>query len=286
MTAAIETTDAAQPVPEKPKKAKQQVAVREAQAAAPVAAPTSLLDIIMRAGLDPNFDIDKFERLVTIQQTEQDRQERREDRAAEIAAEAAFNAAMSEVQGQMGRVKATLQNKQTNSVYADYAAYDRMLKPLYSRAGFGLSYGEDDSPKADHVRVFCLVTHTAPGAMRSFTRRYHTDMPADGKGAKGGDVMTKTHATGSAFAYAQRYLLKLIFNVAVSKDDDGNAASGDPGAQDISALQLKELRDLIAEVDANEAAVCKACRVEMLEMLTVKQFGQAKAKLETMRTAL
>jgi hypothetical protein len=55
---------------------------------------------------------------------------------------------------------------------------------------------------------------------------YQVDMPADGKGAKGGDVMTKTHATGSALSYGMRYLLKLIFNVAVGEDDDdGNHAS-------------------------------------------------------------
>jgi hypothetical protein len=52
-------------------------------------------------------------------------------------------------------------------------------------------------------------------------------MPADGKGARGNDVMTKTHAAGSAMSYGMRYLLKLIFNVAVGVDldDDGNGAS-------------------------------------------------------------
>jgi hypothetical protein len=51
-------------------------------------------------------------------------------------------------------------------------------------------------------------------------------MPADGKGARGNDVMTKTHATGSAVSYGMRYLLKMIFNVSSGEaDDDGNAAS-------------------------------------------------------------
>jgi hypothetical protein len=48
-------------------------------------------------------------------------------------------------------------------------------------------------------------------------------MPSDGKGAKGGDVMTKTHATGAAMSYGARYLLKFIFNIAVGEEDsDGN----------------------------------------------------------------
>ena len=50
-------------------------------------------------------------------------------------------------------------------------------------------------------------------------------MPADGKGAQGRDVMTRTHATGSAVSYGRRYLLLMIFNIAVGgEDDDGNAA--------------------------------------------------------------
>jgi hypothetical protein len=35
--------------------------------------------------------------------------------------------------------------------------------------------------------------------------------------------MTKTHAAGAAMSYGMRYLLKMIFNVAVGEDDrDGN----------------------------------------------------------------
>jgi hypothetical protein len=53
-------------------------------------------------------------------------------------------------------------------------------------------------------------------------------MPADGKGAKGGDVMTKTHAIGAAVTYGKRYLLGMIFNIAVGGDvdDDGNSNGG------------------------------------------------------------
>ena len=60
---------------------------------------------------------------------------------------------------------------------------------------------------------------------RGYKRTFHIDMPADGKGAQGRDVMTRTHATGSAVSYGRRYLLLMIFNIAVGgEDDDGNAA--------------------------------------------------------------
>src|SRR4029079_17827861 len=68
------------------------------------------------------------------------------------------------------------------------------------------------------VRVLCYVTHNA-----GHSRTYHVDMPADGKGAKGGDVMTLTHASGAALSYGMRYLLKMVWNIAVGEDDrDGN----------------------------------------------------------------
>jgi len=69
------------------------------------------------------------------------------------------------------------------------------------------------------------VCYVSRGA---FTRTYTCPpMPADGKGPQGAAVMSKTHATGSALTYAQRYLLKLIFNLAIGDDDDdGNSAAG------------------------------------------------------------
>jgi hypothetical protein len=42
---------------------------------------------------------------------------------------------------------------------------------------------------------------------------------------KGGDVITKTHAVGSAMTYGRRCVLRMIFNVAIGEDDDGNCAN-------------------------------------------------------------
>jgi hypothetical protein len=133
----------------------------------------------------------------------------------------AFNIAMSEAQANMRPIAADASNPQTHSRYASYAAIDKALRPIYTSSGFGLTFNTGDSTLSEHVRVICDVVHTA-----GHSKQYHIDMPADGKGAKGGDAMTKTHATGSAVSYGMRYLLKMIFNVAVGEDDDdGNAAT-------------------------------------------------------------
>lgn len=167
---------------------------------------------LVRLAESPNFDVAKLERLIEMQ-----------ERATARVSEEQFNASMSEAQTEMRPVAADQHNKQTNSDYASYAALDRALRPIYTKHGFGLSFDTGDAPSADLVRVLCYVTHRG-----GHKRTYKVDMPADGKGAKGGDVMTRTHATGAATQYGMRYLLKMIFNVAIGDDDDGNGATTKP----------------------------------------------------------
>lgn len=245
-------------------------------------APASLLDVILLAGSDPNFDVEKFRTLVAIQREEQDRQDARAERQAELEAEAAFDAALSEVQGKIKRVAANQYNSQTRSDYADYAALDREIRPIYAAAGFALSFDEEDSPKPDHVRVVCWVTYVPPGAKRSHKRKYHHDVPADGKGARGGDVMSKTHATSSAFTYGKRRVAGNIFNVAIGKDDDGNAAGTSvaketaaplPGA--ISAAQAEEIRTLLSNLKLTERAFLQYAKLNRIEDIAADQFDRA-----------
>lgn len=173
----------------------------------PALATPDALVTFERLASAPNVDVDKLERLMGLYERMQAR-----------SAEEQFNAAMSSAQTDMRPVAADADNPQTRSRYASYAALDRSLRPIYTRHGFGLSFDTGDAPQPDYVRVLCYVTHAGGHA-----RTYHVDMPADGKGAKGGDVMTKTHAAGAAMSYGMRYLLKMIFNVAVGEDDrDGN----------------------------------------------------------------
>lgn len=149
-------------------------------------------------------------------------------------AETAFNIALNDIQAEMRRIAADANNPQTKSNYASYAALDRVLRPIYTQHGLSLSFDTTDGAPEGYARIVCYVSHSM-----GHTRTYRVDMACDGKGAKGGDVMTKTHAMGSAFTYGQRYLLKAIFNVAVGEDDDGNL--GKPKAD---AVSIEEARNV------------------------------------------
>lgn len=180
-------------------------AAREVAAAPSESA--SLTQAIIAAAHDPSVQIEKMERLLAMH-----------ERISAKDAEKAFNDAMTRAQTAMGRIAADAVNPQTRSQYATYAQLDRKLRPVYTQNGFSLSFNTSPEAGEGYARVLCYVSHSA-----GHTRTYQCDMPADGKGAKGNDVMTKTHATGAAMSYGMRYLLKLIFNVAVGEEDnDGN----------------------------------------------------------------
>lgn len=194
-----------------------------ANGAVALTTPMQLLQI----ALQNNAAIDVIERLSALQ-------ERAQDRDAEMQFVEAMNAAQAEIV----RVVPNEYNQQTKSKWATYAKLDKAIRPIYIKHGFSLSFNSGDSPLPQTVRVQCFVSHRA-----GHTRIYNSPpMPSDGKGAKGGDVMTLTHATGAAMSYGARYLLKFIFNIAVGEDDnDGNGTNADLMTEGWLKEQLEEI---------------------------------------------
>lgn len=192
------------------------------------------------------------------------------------AAEKAFNVAMAAAQKEMGVVATNMSNSQTRSRYADYAQLDRALRPIYTKHGFALSFNDGEGAPEGWVRIVCHVTNSG------HTRTYHKDMPADGKGAKGNDVMTKTHAVGAAQSYAMRYLLRMIFNVAVGEGDtDGNVPI--ETGEVVSDAQRDTLLNLIAEVGGGVDVFCRYFKIQSVGDLPASQYQRAIRAVEAKR---
>lgn len=188
----------------------------------------AFIEMLERVATNPDVDVAKMSALLDIK-----------ERVINKQAEADFNAAMNSVQMEIGRVAVDSDNPQTHSKYASYEALDGKLRPIYTKHGFSLSFDNGDAPGPEIVRVLCYVAHRG-----GFTKTYRKDVPADGKGAKGGDVMTKTHASGAADAYGRRYLLRGIFNIATGEGDtDGNMPT-----ERVSEEQVANIQALIDEI--------------------------------------
>lgn len=209
-------------------------------------------------------NLDMVERMIVLQK-----------RLDDDAAERAFSDAMCAAQREMAPVFRDAVNPETRSRYATPERLDRALRPIYSRHGFSLSFDTADGAPGGYVRVVCFV--------RAHGRKEqpHIDIPCDGKGPKGGDVMTKTHAVMAAVTYAKRGLLKMIFNVTETNDadDDGNTAAGIAGGR-LTPEQAEELKAAIAATDVTEQKFCAVYRVEAVADLPPASFGEAIKRLK------
>lgn len=221
-------------------------------------------DDLIRLAANGAISVDVLERLLAM----------RKD-MAEAQSRTDFHIALTAAQSEMGRIATNAENKQTGSKYANYAALDKVLRPIYTKHGFALSFDTGKAETPESVRVICNISHRG-----GHCEPRHVDMPADGKGAKGGDVMTRTHATGAAMSYGMRYLLKMIFNVAIGEDDkDGNTGV----TLKVNEKQLAELQSLIEEVRADKARFLKYLKLDKLEDLPASAFSSAIKDLEAKR---
>lgn len=158
--------------------------------------------------------------------------------------EQAFNEALRRIQNNLKKIPKKGKNKETNSTFARSEDVDDAIEEQISAEGMTLNFEPAESSKPDEVLVIGVL------ALGAFSKRYPLPMPADGKGAKGGGVMSRTHATGAAITYAKRYLKNMIFDLRFEEvDDDGNGATGVTNEQAIGWI------DAIKDADTPELAM-------------------------------
>lgn len=222
----------------------------------------ALMEVITRAARDQSVDVDKLERLMSLY-----------ERITGKQAEQAFNEAMKQAQADMPRIHKNKKNDHTKSTYADLDAVIKAIAPIYTKHGFALSFGTADGAPTGFYRITCHVSHAA-----GHSRDYHADIPADTKGAKGGDTKTEMHGFGSSMSYGRRYLTLLIFNIATT-DDDGNLS----GAS-LSDEQIATLDKMILETKADVAKFLKFMGVPAIYEIPAKHFNKARVALEARRS--
>jgi hypothetical protein len=238
------------------------VTVIQQESATPLAIANPMA--ILSAAIEKGASAETLERLMGLQERYQANQAR-----------IAYGQAMAKAQADMRPISTNASNPQTHSQYANYHALDSVIRPIYTSNGFSLSFDTIGEAPPECIMIVCKVQH-AEGHCETF----HLPMPADGKGAKGGDVMTKTHATGAAITYGRRYLLGMVFNIAVANDNDGNTASND-APKLIDEAQFRYLQDLIERGEAVESKILAHLKKDKLEGLTQKDFKWAEGMLRS-----
>lgn len=208
-----------------------------------------------------------------------DAQERILDRQAKMD----FAYAMADCQSKMPSILKEEYNDHTKSKFESLDALNKAIAPVYTEAGFSISFGTDTcpAPTGDEsgmwIRITAEVTHRS-----GHSKGYHYDLPYDLAGAQGTVNKTKIHASGSTLTYGRRYLLKLIFNLITSEevDNDGNDVVG---YECITEDQIANVRALLDETDTDEYSICKHCKVESLDLLPTNKLKYVINTLEARR---
>ena len=225
----------------------------------------SFFSVIERLASNPDVDVEKIQRIMNMQEQLLNR-----------TAKQAFNAAMVRAQQKMPVVGKDKKNEQTHSMYAGYETIIKACQPVYTKEGFSVTFyqghGTEEVPIGkDEIRVMADIMHED-----GHTKTVHVDIPVETTGPKGGVLMTKTHATGSGFAYGKSYLLRMIFNIPTGGDDDGNAAGG---KQFITEEQISTILDFINAKNVDQAKFLKYMNAKTIELIPAADFKKAVASL-------
>lgn len=241
--------------------------------------PDALSVLIERAAKDMAFPLDRLERLITMQREAEEHRLKREREDEARMAKRAYEQSAAKAQAEMVPIVKDLDNAQTRSKYASYSAFDEAIRPIYTAYGFNQRFKPLVGAPVDFLRLCLIVTHDG-----GHSEEFILDIPADGKGPKGGEVMTRTHANSSAISYGMRDLTRMAWNLATKKasDDDGNAAGKRPAAPQsppVSEAQVAELKALLEKAEVTDEIIFEHFKIGALSELTVAQHKTAMAKL-------
>lgn len=234
--------------------------VKHEQAPAPVPAVSesaAIIQVIERAAMNPNVDIDKMERLLEMQ-----------ERIMARNAKAAYDAAYADMQNDLpeirerGGIKDRAGNIQ--SKYALWEDINEAIKPVLAKHGFGISFrtGQHDG----RIVVTGVLSH------RDGHREETTmELPTDTSGSK-----NAVQAVGSSTSYGKRYTAQALLNLTSrGEDDDGQAAGAKADSEArITEAQVKIIQELIEQGKLATDAFCKRWKIQSVTDVKAKSYNE------------
>lgn len=198
-----------------------------------------MLAFIERAARDPTFSVEKVEALLRLQVEQQKRVALRE-----------FIFDQNAMQEEMTRVHKSKPNPAFNSKYATLEALDKVARPIWTKYGFGVSFGTAPPAVPGNVQVTCRLAHRG-----GHWEEHALEGPISTDGSQGRRTgATPIQAVGSAVTYLRRYLLQLVLNLVATddpEDNDGNAINRDPHADWVD--RFEQAAEALTDSDGADA---------------------------------
>ncbi len=215
---------------------------------------TSIIQVIERAALNPDVNIDKMGRLLEMQ-------ERIYAREAVILYSENFAAMQTKLPEipKLGKGHGTI-------TYALWEDVNDLIKPVLSEYGFGLSFKVSNAE--DGITVTAVLRHRGGHLEEtSFTFK------ADTTGSK-----NAIQAVGSSMSYGKRYTAAALLNLTYRGEDDDGA--GAFAVNPVSEEQAITIREMVESVGANEAKFLAVMKAESIGAIPTAKYDTAIKKLQ------
>ena len=183
----------------------------------------------------------------------------------------------------MPTVMAQVEGEKTNSYYAKLGHINQLITPIYTKAGFSISFGQGKPEVEGEIRTTCRVLHKL-GHFEDF----FIDLPPDLAGAQGTVNKTPIHARASSNSYGQRYIVKGVFNLSILSEDDDGALAGALGggvSNRVTEEEAMALGAAIADWGLNSDAILREFAILNWEQLAAKKLEKAQERIQKLGEA-
>lgn len=221
---------------------------------------------MLNMAVQQNADLDKLEKLMTLQE----RWEANEARKDYVSALSAFKGNPPSVtKNKRAGFDSKRTGVRTEYEYATLPQVVRVIAPALSE--HGLSHNWAVAQNENRISVTCNLTHES-GHSESVT----LSAPADDSGSK-----NSIQSIGSTVTYLERYSLLAITGLATDDMDDDGGGGGK--SETLSEEQLADLESLMEVVAADRAKFLEWLNVDQLEDLRSEYYPRAVKALEQKR---
>lgn len=206
-------------------------------------------DVVALLQQRPDINPETIHRLI-------DANERILDRQAEID----FNEAMGRLQPKLPVIEKTTQASKHK--YAKHEHLEVQIRHLYTEEGFAPTYTAEDG-KDGFQTFYGTLSHKS-----GHSRVHKITLPMDEVNAS----KNKVQASVATFTYAQRVLLKMMFNLVIKdEDEDGELYK----FSDIDEAQFNEIMRLIDESKTDTQKFCKHLKIDSVKEMPQKMYAKA-----------
>ena len=217
------------------------------------------MQLIAQVIENPAFDVDRLDKLMSLQERWEDRQ-----------AERAYNAAVAAFQKECPRIARN--KKGAHDIkYAPLDTIMETIQPILSENGLSVRFSTNWETQG-YLKAICTVSHISGHSKSS-----EITIPVDDKMAA-----NSSQKMGSANSYAKRYALSNALNLAFAEiDKDATDLS-----EKITADQATVLNDLIAEIKlpaARKNAFLRWAKAKSVDEIPASVYDDAKRYLEDLR---